>query len=178
MRNRQSFQPPENTRLWFVAGFTALVLIGLAAAGPGLWPFYNEALAGTVYRSFSMLCHQLPERSLVLNGHLTFVCTRCLGFYSGLVLGWLICGLSIIGVPNIPLPGRRFRNKLLPGILMVIGLDVFAQFIGLWHTSNGLRFFLGIVLGFGVIHFIYFSNVMQSDILNIKSNESTHGTIR
>lgn len=60
------------------------------------------ALAPLVYAFFDVVCHQRPERSVHLGGEQLAVCHRCLGLYSGFVLG-------LLALPYL----QRLRQHLL-----------------------------------------------------------------
>lgn len=61
------------------------LLITLFAATPLLWPGSGVGVAAHIV--FSGLCHQMPDRTLSIDGHSMAVCHRCTGIYLGLALG-------------------------------------------------------------------------------------------
>jgi uncharacterized membrane protein len=71
---------------------------------------------------FSGICHQIPERSLFINGVPLPLCARCTGMYLGAAFSLL--ALWLIG------QGRR---SILPGIPVSIILGVF---IALWAVDG------------------------------------------
>lgn len=61
---------------------------GCIALGVLPWVFAWAAVdARGIYHA---LCHQLPERSLVLHDHVMAVCSRCAGIHLGLSVGALV----------------------------------------------------------------------------------------
>ena len=114
---------------WVLAIVLAPALEG-SAAGPPIYSFY------------SYLCHQLPDRSLRLNGHPLAVCTRCFGVYFGLLAGLLIYPLwrSIDDIE--PLPRFWLFLSLVP-----IAIDWSLTVFGVWENTHLSRFLTGMVLG-------------------------------
>ncbi len=89
---------------------------------------------------FAPLCHQRPERTLVLNGALMVVCSRCAGIYAGLVVG----AGSALFLRNF----RWFRHLAWFAVGMMF-LEVFTQTLGRppWHlTRVGSGLFVGFVI--------------------------------
>ena len=82
----------------------------LAAAG---WP-YAELLRWP----FSLVCHQLPERSFHWLGWPLAVCHRCAGLYLGFALG-------VAAWPHLPAGARRLatRPAWLGTCLALLALD-------------------------------------------------------
>src|ERR1041385_8256533 len=77
-------------RVWLaglaVTAFWVVLIVGapLAKAG-GL-----ISISSPLYHFFSFICHQIPERSLHIEGEQLAVCSRCFGVYFGLVLGFAV----------------------------------------------------------------------------------------
>lgn len=94
------------------------------------------------YVLYSPICHQAPSRCFSLFGHPLAVCARCLGIYSGCLLGFAL-------YPWL----RGFRSVVLPAtsIFILLSLpilvDTFGNFSQLWDTHNLGRFLTGIVWG-------------------------------
>jgi uncharacterized membrane protein len=79
---------------------------------------------------FVVVCHRLPERTLVLHGVAMPVCSRCAGIYAGLALG------ALVARPFLSLRAGR-ATLVLAGALML--LDVLTQDLGLhplWHATR------------------------------------------
>lgn len=88
--------------------------------------------------AFHALCHQLPERTLAIDGVPMLVCSRCAGIYAGVALG-------VVG----PMPVRwlPYAPWLLVGAAVLVVVEVVAQDAGLhpvWHPTR-----LGTGLAFG-----------------------------
>src|SRR5436305_210204 len=76
-------------KVWAI-GLAAVVLwLGLIAAAPLARANGIAAMASPLYYFFSFLCHQIPERSLHIEGAQLAVCSRCFGVYFGLFAGFV-----------------------------------------------------------------------------------------
>ncbi len=119
--------------LLVLAVFPALVLaveVVLYTWGVSLIPW--------VERAVGPVCHHLVERTLPLFP----VCARCTGLYLGAGVGWLA-----VFVPPRPRP-------FVGAVAVVLGsgtlgfVAAVAEVANLVDTSNGVRVFLGLLLGF------------------------------
>ena len=86
-------------------------------------------------RAFSLVCHQQPERSLVLFGGTVAVCARCLGIYLGAAAGLLL---------RLP---RQLAWRLFLAAASVNALDWLAELSSLHGNWMFARLALGIALG-------------------------------
>jgi uncharacterized membrane protein len=94
------------------------------------------------YAVFKPVCHQIPSRSFYRFGAPLAVCARCLGIYSGFLIGVFLYPL-VRGFRRLALPQARvFLLASLP-----IVLDTLGNFFQLWNTSNSVRMVIGIVWG-------------------------------
>jgi uncharacterized membrane protein len=93
----------------------------------------------------SLICHQLPERSLESGGIVLPVCARDTGIYTGIFTAFLFLLLF-----------RRMRAQRPPGIaaaaimctLMIpMMLDGVLSYTGLIETNNTVRIFTGLLFG-------------------------------
>ena len=151
-------------------GVLGLALVWLGAMGPGVWPFNSGALTSAVHNSFAMLCHQLPDRALMVNGHLTLVCARCAGFYSGLLIGWTLFGLVYWRKEQILNVAVNKAGYFLIAILIGILVNVAGQFLGMWNTPVWLRFLPGLILGAALIAVIYQALLSEKYMINLNSS--------
>jgi uncharacterized membrane protein len=97
-------------------------------------------LAGAVYLLGDSQCHQLLERSFVINGNQMPFCTRDLGMFLGLVVGIAIAFSGWL----------RIGPKLSLLLLVPMALDGGAQLIGSYESSNLIRMATGVVAGIGI----------------------------
>ncbi len=134
---------------WALALAATLALL-VAAVLP---PFVGPALDGALHAGFSLVCHQLPERSFAVGGVSFAVCHRCTGIFAGLVLGALA------------LPALRGRVDLSTGerwwvlaAVLPAALDWGGDVLGLWTNTAGTRVATG--LWFGVVAGVLFARAL------------------
>jgi uncharacterized membrane protein len=131
---------PHRARLLLISLSGAFALSIVAAP---LFAGHSHPLLGALlYLIFSPVCHQLPQRSFVLQGYSWAVCHRCAGIYFGLFAGsflparWWVCSL----------PTRRRRQLVLAAATPLL-LDVILPYAGLWTNTAGSRFISGFLFG-------------------------------
>jgi uncharacterized membrane protein len=107
--------------------------------------YTTQNLSGTTdNRSWTRyICHQRPERCFTIQGIPMPICSRCFGFYLGLLIGLLIpifvWSLFVIDVNTMFL--------LLILSLIPISIDGLTQLLGLRISNNNLRFITGFIAG-------------------------------
>lgn len=136
---------------WVWGAFSILVLAWVltivfvpVAASSGY-----ESLSKAVYKFFSYICHQIPERSLHLAGHQLGVCSRCFGVYFGLFLGFAVYPLWRKVEDIDPLPRFWLFLSMIP-----IGIDWSLGIFGIWENTHLSRFITGLILGFACATYI------------------------
>lgn len=98
------------------------------------------------------VCHQLPDRSLSVDGRPLPLCARCTGIYLGFVVGLL--GLALLGKPRasrLP-PGGVTLLLLLSFVAMALDglnslLQLFPETLQAYPPSNLLRLITGMAAG-------------------------------
>lgn len=95
---------------------------------------------GTVYSLGDRLCHQMPERSFILNENQMPFCVRCTAIWMGLA-----AGLLFMVVYTFELNERFFLVILLS--LIPMGIDGIGQLFGFWESTNVVRFLTGVPAG-------------------------------
>lgn len=130
----------------FLIGFAWMFLIVSApiAKENGFSSFANP-----VYKFFSYLCHQMPERSFYLDEHPLAVCARCFGFYGGFFLGIIIYPLIRQLRDTEPLPRFWLFAAMIP-----MGIDWSLTFFGIWENTHFSRLLSGLILGAACAFFI------------------------
>jgi uncharacterized membrane protein len=93
-------------------------------------------LAGIIYRSGEVICHQRPERSFHLAGVQLPVCARCTGLYAGAPLGAAVAAAA--WRRRRPISFRVARTALLAGAVPTLALWV-AERLGGLLVSNLAR---------------------------------------
>jgi uncharacterized membrane protein len=107
------------------------------SGGPGWW------IAPLLLRAaYHMVCHQIPERSVWLDGRPMAVCARCFGIYFGYLLGLIV----------YPFSGRlaRVDNPRRIGLILALvplGVDFIGGYTGLFHNSATSRVITGMIAG-------------------------------
>lgn len=128
--------------VWAGLASIALVLAGLIVGAPLAQSTGHGAIAFTIYRAFSYLCHQLPERSFSLAGHQLAVCARCTGLYLGFAAAALVYPV-VRSLKRTDTPGRRWL--LLAA--MPMAMDVALDLLGVWKNTHLSRLTTGMLLG-------------------------------
>lgn len=144
-------------------GFTTRLLIFLIIL---LWCsgiFYEYFMPGSKYlmiaypfvkKSYSLVCHQQPDKLIAAEGHHTLVCARCTGIYLGALLSSLASFFFL------------FRKKLKIKYLLYAALpmlaDVLIHNLGLMPYNKNVVFGTGLLLGSA--GFFYFYNGLKTII--------------
>jgi uncharacterized membrane protein len=129
-----------------------LVYIGLLAAtvfwfaailaAPWLWSEGRLEAAALLYRAFSLVCHQMTDRSFAFHGRQFGVCSRCTSIYAGFAFGLVLYPLV-----------RRLKATDFPprGILLAAAAPTLVDFLlgysGLWLNTVFSRAATGVLLG-------------------------------
>ena len=136
-------------RSWMIALSVVGIWLLLIVIPPILAANGNTALSSPVYRFFSFICHQMPDRSFHLMEHQLAVCSRCFGVYFGLLLGLVIYPLWR-KIENIdPLPRIWLFASMVP-----IAVDWSLGVFGIWENNHFSRFITGLILGVGCATYI------------------------
>ena len=97
-----------------------------------------------IYHAGDEQCHQLPQRSLSLNGNQMPFCSRCVSIYLLMAIG-----LAITVLPHLPRYDdiTALRWWVVVIALVPIGVDGLGQLYGLWESTNLVRFVTGGLIG-------------------------------
>ena len=145
----------DSTNLYLkLAVFLGAVASVIIATGPGLSGATDMMDWFTSWQRFLFngTCHQLPDRSYLVSGIPMAVCSRCYGFYWGL----------LSGLPLILLIPSRFHLKkpallFLAAVVMFITADFAITMAGLWQNTLTSRFITGMLLGSSLYAAIFFN---------------------
>ena len=123
-----------------VAGSVAVMalIIGAPLALNAGHPVWGQ----TMYRAFSYVCHQIPERSFFIAEHQFAVCARCTGLYAGFTLATVLYPL-IRSLRQIEAPPRKW----LFIAAAPLAIDFTVGFLGIWDNTHSSRFATGALLG-------------------------------
>ena len=136
------------------AVFLGAVASVIIATGPGLFGANDMMDWFTSWQRFLFkgTCHQLPDRSYLISGIPLVVCSRCYGFYWG-----LLAGLPLI----LLIPSRFHLRKpallFLAIVVMSIAADIVITMAGLWQNTLTSRFITGMLLGSSLYAAIFFN---------------------
>jgi uncharacterized membrane protein len=127
---------------WALTASGVLVVLGLIVLAP--WARANgyPLLGAVVYKGFSGVCHQIPERSFHLEGFPLAVCARCFGLYAGAAAGVLLYPLAR-GLARRDAPGRFW----LFAAAAPTTVDFALGFFGVWENTHLSRFLTAVLLG-------------------------------
>lgn len=113
---------------------------------------FTSALPG--YQVFSVICHQLPERSWHSFGFPLAVCSRCAAIYVGGLVGLLMYPLAVGVVGRQDYAGRSRRWLLLSLLPMLI--DVMLDWSGLVRNTFVTRTLTGLIVGVAAALHLYY----------------------
>jgi uncharacterized membrane protein len=133
----------QAVKVWWAGVAVVLAWVAVIVAAPVLKSGGAEAVSSPVYHFFSFICHQIPERSLHVDGYPLAVCSRCFGVYVGLLLGFAA----------YPLWRRVDEIEAMPRFwlflsMIPIGVDWALTVFGIWENTHLSRFLTGAILGF------------------------------
>ena len=134
--------PPRSVSAgWVLATAAALALLGLAA----LPPFVGVEAGSAVHHAFSVVCHQLPERSPHVGGVPLALCHRCTGVLAGLALALALAPLA--GRRRLAALARAAQGRLLVAAVLPTAADWLVGATGLWANTPLSRGLTGAVFG-------------------------------
>ena len=136
----------EETRVpWIAWALTAgfgLTIVSAIIAAPLFQSTGHAPFAATIYKAFSFVCHQIPERSFHLAGHQFAVCSRCTGLYSGFAAAALVYPLA----RSLKRTDRPRRLWLILAAVPLLA-DFSLTYFGVWSNTHFTRFSTGALLG-------------------------------
>jgi uncharacterized membrane protein len=102
----------------------------------------SSPFSGFLYAVFSPTCHQIPSRCFHVFGNPVAVCARCLGIYTGFLLGTFIFPFTRdFSKPIFP------QAKLFIFLSLPIFMDATGNILGIWKSTGWIRFGTGVLLG-------------------------------
>lgn len=134
---------------WLIVSTGTLLFVSMIVAAPLAAAAHHDHLAGTLYRSLGILCHQLPERSFFIAGQKFAVCSRCTGLYLGFVATLLLYPL-LKSLRRTDLPSRKWLFAAAIPLLIDFSLTLF----GIWENTHTTRFLTGMLVGSVVVFYV------------------------
>src|SRR5712671_6599811 len=135
--------------VWAGTCSIALAILGLIVAAPISKAYGQPAVAASLYKTFSFVCHQIPERSFHLAGHQFGVCSRCTGLYAGFAVATLIYPLA-----------HSLTRTDTPSLVWLIlatlplAIDFGLGYFSIWENTYLSRFFTGALLSSVAVFYI------------------------
>ncbi|WP_288087359.1 DUF2085 domain-containing protein [Roseiflexus sp.] len=155
--NPPSYSAPwiDRAVAWMFRRWLLIVngLLGIYAGLPWLSPWLKangHPLAGEIiFRIYTPLCHQRPERSFCFCGYQVAFCHRCTSFYGGLFIAGVLFSFARRWIRPVSL---RFGVFLLLPMTLDAGSHMINDILHLGWRSGGddigsLNFWLRIITG-------------------------------
>ena len=137
------------TAIWLFMSAIALAIIGLIVGAPFAQTHGHPEFASPIYRAFSFVCHQIPERSFHLGGRQFGVCSRCTGLYAGFAVAALIYPLAR-SLKRTDTPSRVW----LILAALPLAIDFSLGYFSIWQNTLLSRFFSGALLSSVAVFYI------------------------
>ena len=140
---------PAATAVWLLVTAISLTILAAIIGAPLSHSYGYTTLAAAIYKTFSYVCHQIPERSFHLAGHKFGVCSRCTGLYSGFALAALAYPLT-----------RSLKRTDTPRIFWLmlaalpLAIDFSLGYFSIWPNTHLSRFVTGGLLGATAVFYI------------------------
>lgn len=128
--------------VWAASATVTIAILAAIIAAPLLQSSGHWAVASQIYRTFSFLCHQIPERSFHIAGQQFAVCSRCTGLYTGFTM-------AILTYPLF----RSLRKTETPSLVWLfasavpLAVDFSLTYFGVWENTHFTRFTTGALFG-------------------------------
>jgi uncharacterized membrane protein len=135
--------------IWAALAATAVGIVVLIVAAPLTQLAGHPAFSAAIYKAFSFVCHQIPERSFHLAGHQFGVCSRCTGLYVGFAVAALIYPLAR-SLQRTDTPSRIWL--ILATLPLVI--DFALGYFSIWQNTHLSRFLTGALLSSVAVFYV------------------------
>lgn len=135
--------------MWAFTATLAIAILTAIVGAPLIQSLGHPAIAFKIYRAFSFVCHQIPDRSFHLAGYKFAVCSRCTGIYSGVALAAL----------SYPLV-RSLKQTLTPSLIWLflavtpLAIDWSLGYFSIWQNNHLSRFSTGALFGATTVFYI------------------------
>lgn len=128
--------------VWAASAALTIAVLAAIIGAPLLQSSGHQAVAFKIYRTFSYLCHQIPERSFHLAGEQFAVCSRCTGLYAGFTM-------AILTYPLFRSLHRLETPRLvwLFASALPLAIDFSLTYFGIWQNNHFSRFTTGALFG-------------------------------
>jgi uncharacterized membrane protein len=135
--------------IWLVIAAGCLTITAAIIGAPLALNSGHLFWALPIYRGFSFVCHQIPERSFFIAGHPFAVCSRCFGLYAGFTLATIVYPL-ICSLKKTDAPPRKWLFAAAAPLTIDYALGLF----GIWNNTHASRFISGALLGSVAVFYV------------------------
>jgi uncharacterized membrane protein len=135
--------------MWLIAAMGSLAVMCLILGAPLALETGHPFWALTIYRAFSYVCHQIPERSFFIGGHPFAVCSRCTGLYAGFAAATVVYPL-IRSLRQTEAPARKWLFLAAAPL----AIDFAVGYFGIWENTHSSRFATGALLGAVAVFYV------------------------
>lgn len=158
--------------MWLIVATGSLAVMSLIIGAPIALKAGHPFWGLTIYRAFSYVCHQIPERSFFIAGHPFAVCSRCTGLYVGFAVATIAYPL-VRSLRQTEAPARKWLFLAAAPL----AIDFTVGFLGIWNNTHFSRFATGALLG-AVAVFYVMPGFMDLSLRSwgIKRKNSTRAT--
>jgi uncharacterized membrane protein len=135
--------------MWLIVATGSLAVVSLIIGAPLALKTGHPFWGLTIYRAFSYVCHQIPERSFFIAGHPFAVCSRCTGLYVGFTVAVISYPL-LRSLRQIEAPARKWLFLAAAPL----AIDFTLGFLGIWNNTHFSRFATGALLGAVAVFYV------------------------
>jgi uncharacterized membrane protein len=128
--------------IWSIIALGSLTISTSIIAAPLALSSGHLVWALPLYRAFSFVCHQIPERSFFIAGHPFAVCARCSGLYAGFTIAAIAYPL-VRSLKKTDAPPRKWLFIAAAPLTIDYAVGLF----GIWENTHASRFVTGALLG-------------------------------
>jgi len=135
--------------VWVGTCLIALAIPGLIVGAPFAQAHGHPQFAAAIYKAFSFVCHQIPERSFHLAGYRFAVCSRCTGLYAGFAVAALVYPLAR------PLQSTDTPSRIwLVLATLPLAIDFALGYFSIWDNTHLSRFLTGALLSSVAVFYV------------------------
>ncbi|MEP6742332.1 MAG: DUF2085 domain-containing protein [bacterium] len=145
----QSVSVRRQLPIWSIISVGCLTFIAAIIGAPLALNSGHLFWSLPIYRAFSFVCHQIPERSFFIAGHPFAVCARCFGLYAGFTLATIAYPL-LRSLKKTDAPPRKWL--FLAALPLCI--DYALGFFEIWNNTHSSRFITGALLGSVAVFYV------------------------
>jgi uncharacterized membrane protein len=135
--------------MWFIVAGGTLAVMSLIIGAPLTIKAGHPFWGLVIYRAFSYVCHQIPERSFFIAEHQFAVCTRCTGLYAGFTLATVVYPL-VRSLRQVEAPARKWLFLAAAPL----AIDFTGSFAGIWNNTHFSRLATGALLGAVAVFYV------------------------